>query len=53
MSAEYIYKNAWGQPMAGDKNAVRMAISRLRGKIEPSGYDISAIRGKGYIFEKK
>jgi len=52
MSANYLYENAWGQPMEGDKNAVQVAISRLRGKIEPAGYDIDTIRGKGYVFEK-
>ena len=51
MSAEYIYEKVWGQSMAGDKNAVQAAVSRLRKKIELSGYDIAAQRGKGYVFE--
>jgi len=42
----------WGQPMGNDKNAVQMAISRLRGKITPAGYGISVIRGSGYVFRK-
>ena len=36
--------------MAGDKNAVQAAVSRLRKKIELSGYDIAIQRGKGYVF---
>jgi biotin operon repressor len=52
MSAEYIYENAWGQPIAGNRNAVWMAISRLRKEVKPAGYDIRTIRGKGYVFEK-
>ncbi|MDR1131925.1 MAG: response regulator transcription factor [Oscillospiraceae bacterium] len=50
LSAENIYKKVWGQPMAGDKNAVQMSVSRLRKKIEPAGYDIFVTRGIGYFF---
>jgi two-component system alkaline phosphatase synthesis response regulator PhoP len=52
LSAEYIYEKAWGQPMAGDKNAVQMVLSRLRNKIESAGYTIVTHRGKGCVFEK-
>ncbi|MDR3365307.1 MAG: response regulator transcription factor [Clostridiales Family XIII bacterium] len=52
LSAEHIYEKAWGLPMAGDRNAVQMSVSRLRGKIEPAGYTICAYRGKGYAFER-
>ena len=50
-SAEIIYENAWGQPMGNDKNAVQVAVSRLRKKIEPAGYSIRSAYGKGYVFE--
>jgi len=52
LSAEYIYEKVWLQPMAGDKNAVRVAITRFRKKIEPAGYDIFTVRGRGYVFDK-
>jgi len=50
LKAEYIYETIWARPMAGDKNAIQAAISKLRKKIEHSGYDIKVIRGKGYVF---
>ena len=52
ISADYIYETAWGQPMAGDSQAVRIAVSRLRKKIEPAGYIIPSVRGRGYVFKK-
>ena len=52
LKAEYIYEKIWAQPMMGDKNAIQAAISKLRKKIENSGYDIEMIRGKGYVFTK-
>lgn len=51
MRAEELYGAAWGQPMANDANAVRAAVSRLRRKIRPAGYDIADGRGgSGYCF---
>jgi DNA-binding response OmpR family regulator len=52
VSAEYLYEKAWKQPLVGDKNAVQTAVSKLRKKIEPSGYDIATERGQGYSFMK-
>jgi DNA-binding response OmpR family regulator len=52
LSAEYIYEKAWGRAITGDKNALQMAVSRLRAKIEPFEYTITTYRGKGYAFEK-
>jgi len=52
LGAEHIYESVWGQPIGNDKNAVQVAISRLRGKIKPAGYGISVIRGSGYVFRK-
>jgi len=51
MSAEHIYKRAWGQPMAGDKNTLQATISKLRKKIELSEYTIKMSRNQGYSFE--
>jgi len=53
IDTETIYEKVWGQPMAGDKNALQVAITRLRKKITPAGYDIISIRGKGYVLEIK
>ena len=52
MSYETIYETIWKRPLANDKNAVQAAIKRLRKKIASTEYDIYAIRGKGYVFEK-
>ena len=52
LGAEHIYESVWGQSIGNDKNAVQMAISRLRAKITPAGYGISVIRGSGYLFSK-
>jgi DNA-binding response OmpR family regulator len=51
LSMEYIYEKVWAQPLL-DKNAVKMAVSRLRTKLEPYGYTIASYRGQGYAFEK-
>ena len=52
LSTESLYEKVWGQPMMDDNNAIRTVISRLRTKIEHSGYVIEPLRGKGYIFTK-
>ena len=52
LSAEYIYENVWGYTTLSDKNAIQMTISRLRSKIENTGYTIATYRRKGYAFEK-
>jgi len=49
MEADTIYEKIWGQPMAGDRNALQVAITRLRKKLEPAGYSIVSLRGKGYM----
>ena len=53
MSAEQLYEAIWKAPMAGDKSAVQMTVSRLRKKIEPAGYSIQSLYGKGYVFSRK
>lgn len=50
LTAEQIYQAVWNQPMAGDANAVRVAVSRLRGKLAGSGFGIAVRRGEGYCF---
>jgi DNA-binding response OmpR family regulator len=51
MSAAYLYENVWGSPMAGDDNAIKVTLSKLRKKISGSGYTIAAEYGEGYRFE--
>jgi DNA-binding response OmpR family regulator len=53
VSAEYLYEKVWKAPMGGDKNTVQVTVSKLRKKLAPAGYDISAIRGRGYVFEER
>lgn len=53
LTAEYIYKKAWGQKMHGDENALKVAISRLRAKLADSGWTVAASRGEGYCFERE
>lgn len=50
LTAGQIYQAVWNQPMAGDANAVRVAVSRLRGKLAGSGFGIAVRRGEGYCF---
>ena len=50
ISAEQLYHRAWKLPLAKDKNALYTAISKLRKKIEPAGYDIVLDRSDGYYF---
>jgi len=52
VNAETLYEKAWGMPMAKDKNTLQATVSKLRKKIGPSGYDITARRGQGYVFER-
>jgi len=52
MSAGYLYESVWGQPMAGDSQALSSAVSRLRKKLRGCGYTISAEYRNGYCFER-
>ena len=53
LSAEYVYAGVWKAPLVGDKNSMQAIISKLRQKIEHTGYYIDSIRGQGYIFRLK
>ena len=54
MSAEAVYEKVWGvPPVRADRNTVKKTVSCVRGKIEPSGYTIHSIYGKGaYVLER-
>jgi DNA-binding response OmpR family regulator len=53
LSAESLYERVWGRKMAGDDNAVKVTVSRLRKKLKGSGFVITSERGEGYRFEKE
>lgn len=53
ISSEYLYEKVWKQPMAGDSNALRSTLKRLRAKLEGSGYCIALSKGEGYQFERE
>jgi len=53
MSYETICHSIWQRNMEKEKNVVQAAIKRFRQKIGAAGYDICAVRGKGYIFIEK
>jgi len=52
LSAEYLYEKVWGQPMLGNDNALKNAVSKLRKKLEESEFTITTERGSGYCFER-
>lgn len=52
IGAVELYQAVWNQPMCDDANAVKIAVTRLRKKIRPAGFDIISMRGIAYCFEK-
>ena len=52
LSSDFIYETVWKAPIIKCKNALQTAISKLRRKIEPTGYQISVHRDEGYAFHK-
>ena len=52
IGAERLYKEVWGQTLTENDNSLKMAVSRLREKIEPAGFLIEAVRGLGYRFKE-
>jgi len=53
LTAEYLYEKVWGQEMLEDDNSLKVAVSKLRAKLDGSGYTITASRGEGYYFERE
>lgn len=53
MNAEYLYKKVWGGPMYHNRNALQTIVSRLRKKLESTGYFIHSLYGGGYVFNAK
>jgi len=52
LSVAHLYEKVWGQPMGDDNRSLKTILSRLRGKLEGSGYTIISERGEGYCFEE-
>ena len=52
ITVEKLYEKVWGQKMLGQDNALKVAVSKLRGKLNAAGYTISSARGEGYYLEK-
>jgi DNA-binding response OmpR family regulator len=51
--AKQLYKMVWGQEMLGRDNAIKVAVSKLRAKLQGTGCTISALRGEGYYLERE
>ena len=51
-NADFIFETVWNAPIIENKNALQTAISKLRRKIEATGYTITFQRGCGYVFKK-
>ena len=52
IKSDVIYETIWKAPIVKDMNALQTAISKLRRKVEPTGYTIVSQRGYGYTFIK-
>lgn len=52
VAPQALYERAWRLPAQNELGAVKTTISRLRKKLEPSGYTIESERGAGYRLQK-
>jgi DNA-binding response OmpR family regulator len=52
LSADCLYEKVWKAVMGEDTQAVRSSVSRLRAKLNDSGFTITSQRNEGYCFEK-
>ena len=50
---EYLYEKIWGQILNNDVGAIKTQVSKLRKKLEGSGYTITSFRREGYCFEQE
>ena len=53
ISGEYLYEKVWKTSTAGDTQALKTAVARLRNKIRESGFCIVSARGEGYCLEQE
>ena len=47
---EVLYEAVWNLPAVDDARVVKSHLSRVRARLQGSGYTIRAVRGKGYQF---
>ena len=52
LTAEFLYEKVWGQKLLSNDSSLKVAVSKLRSKLEGSGYTVIASRGEGYCFER-
>ena len=53
ISAEKLYVRVWGQDIPDNPDSLKTIVSRVRKKLEGTGYTITAERGEGYVFERE
>ncbi|MCL2616148.1 MAG: response regulator transcription factor [Defluviitaleaceae bacterium] len=53
LTSDHLYEKVWGQKLIGQDNSLKVAVSKLRAKLDGSGYTIVASRGEGYCFERE
>jgi DNA-binding response OmpR family regulator len=53
LCAGSLYEKVWGHKMLEGDNSLKVAISKLRSKLNNSGYTIVASRGEGYCLERE
>jgi len=52
LTYDSLYETIWEQPLIGNNQALRSAVSEIRNKLAGSGYCITSERGIGYRFER-
>jgi len=50
---QYLYEQVWRKPMINDAGALKKTISRVRSRLDGSGFTVNAQRGEGYCFERE
>ena len=52
MNKEYLYEKVWNLPFGETDKTLKTHLSRLRKRLENSGYIVEAVRNEGYCFRK-
>ena len=53
VGAEYLYEKIWKTSYTNDDSALKNAVSKLRKKLDGSGYTVTSKRGEGYLLERE
>ena len=51
VGVDTIYEKIWGPEAPETPDTLKSIVSRIRKKLEGTGYTITAVRGEGYMFE--